>query len=58
MLPLKGETGAVWSRTRLFAKHHGIGALPYRGGLGIGPACVKQASDPHRPLVLAFSSLT
>ena len=34
MLPLKGETGAVLQRTRLFTTHHGIGALPYRGGEG------------------------
>ena len=61
MLPLKDGTGAVWPRTGVLTKHHDIGALPYRGGsgrLGIGPACVRQASDPHRPPVMAFSSLT
>ena len=34
MMPLKGEAGAVWPRTGLLTKHHGIGALPYRGGFG------------------------
>ena len=29
MLPLKEEIGAVWPRTGLLTKHHGIGALPY-----------------------------
>ena len=32
MLPLKEGTGAVWPRTGLLTKYHGIGALPYRGG--------------------------
>ncbi len=34
MLPLKGETGAVWPRTRLLTNNLGIGALLYRGGSG------------------------
>jgi len=33
MLPLKEGTGTVWPRTGLPTKHHGIGALPYRGGV-------------------------
>ncbi len=58
MLPLKEGTGAVWPRTGMPTKHHDIGSLPYRGGLGTEPACVRQAIDPHRPPVMAFSSLT
>ena len=33
MLPLKGETGAVWP-WRGCNKHHDVRALPYRGGSG------------------------
>ncbi len=34
MMPLKEGTGAVWPRTGLLTKYHGIGALPHRGGYG------------------------
>ena len=65
MLLFKGETGAVWPRTGLLTKHHGIGALPYRGGYG-GRTSVRQASQrpspsaglgfqlPHRALGTGF----
>ncbi len=46
MLPLKEGTGAVWPRTRLPTKHHGFGALPYRGGLGTGPVCQAGQRPP------------
>ena len=46
MLPLKEGTGAVLPRTGLPTKHHGIGALPYRGGFG-DKTGLRQAG--HRP---------
>ena len=48
MLPLKGETGAVWPRTRLLTNNLGIGALLYRGGSG-EKTNLRQASQRPPP---------